>query len=161
MLIIKRLTCQNNKLAILFISAYARRLIVPLSHQNTMAQTFTNWDEVPDYLRTKINNMLCLYGTAFVEPGFDCSGKKICVYKLASCKVAGNVDYLTVEQKLKIFDIMLDRSVILDNLLHSLSFEVEIIKILDDVFHIPTIVVGTWPHCGLFGGMDETGYIHT
>ena len=49
----------------------------------------------------------------------------------------------------------------LSDFLECLSFEPECVTIYDEVYHLPGIIMGTWPHCNLFGGMDEMGYIHT
>ena len=126
-----------------------------------MSQLFSNWNEVPPSIEQKIQKFWNGYGTACYEDGYDVNNKKITVYKLANHKVSENVDFLTTEQKLKLFEIALDRKLILSNFLDSLSFQTECVRIYDEVYHLPGIIVGTWPHCNLFGGMDETGYIHT
>lgn len=126
-----------------------------------MAQTFSNWNDVPKHLEAKVRKFWNGSGTATYDKSFDRNNEPITVYKLTDYKVALNLDYLTKEQKIKLFDIAAERSIILQNLLHSLSFEIETIRVHNEIYHLPGIVVGTWPHCNLFGGMDETGYIHT
>jgi hypothetical protein len=125
-----------------------------------MAQTFDDWDAVPAHLERKVRLIWNGSGTAAYEKGFDRNNDPVTIYKLSDYKVAFNVDFLTTEQKVKLFDLCLG-SVILSNLLHSLSFEIETIRVRDEIYHLPGIVVGTWPNCKMFGGMDETGYIHT
>lgn len=126
-----------------------------------MTQTFSNWNDVPKHLETKVRKFWNGSGTATYDKGFDRNDDPITVYKLADYKVALNIDYLTNDQKIKLFDLCSDRNIILSNLLHSLSFEIETIRVYDEIYHLPGIVVGTWPHCNCFGGMDETGSVHT
>lgn len=126
-----------------------------------MSQTYTDWKDVPAHIERKIRLMWNGSGTATYDKGFDRNNDPVTVYKLADYKVAPNVDYLADEQKIKLFDLCSERSIILSNLLHSLSFEIETIRVHDEMYHLPGIIVGTWPHCNLYGGMDETGYIHT
>ncbi len=126
-----------------------------------MAQTYADWDQVPKHLELKVRSFWQGSGTATCENSLDRNNAPITVYKLADYRVALNVDYLTKEQKVKLFDIAAERSIILQNLLHSLSFEIETIRVYDEIYHLPGMVVGTWPHCNSFGGMDEGGYIHT
>ena len=126
-----------------------------------MAQTFSNWNDVPKHIEAKVRKVWNGSGTATYDKGFDRNNDPITVYKLADYKVALNVDYLTDNQKIKLFDLCSERSIILSNLLHSLAFEIETIRVYDEIYHLPGIIVGTWPHCNLYGGMDETGYIHT
>lgn len=126
-----------------------------------MAQTFTDWNNVPAHIEAKIRKMWNGCGTVSAESGYDRNNDKVEIYRLASYKVGENVDYLTNEQKLRIFEIASERSVILHNLLHNLSYEIETVRVHNEIYHLPGIVVGTWPHCGMFGGLDETGHIHT
>lgn len=126
-----------------------------------MAQTFLDWNQVPAHLEAKVRKFWNGSGTATYYKGFDRNNDPITIYKLADYKVALNTDYLTDAQKLRLFDLCSDRSIILSNLLHSLLFEIETIRIHDEIYHLPGIVIGTWPHCDKFGGMDETGYINT
>jgi hypothetical protein len=126
-----------------------------------MAQTFSNWNDVPKHLEAKVRKFWNGNGTATYDKSFDRNNEPITVYKLADYKVALNMDYLADAQKIKLFDLCSERSIILQSLLHSLSFEIETIRVHDEIYHLPGIVVGTWPHCNQFGGMDETGYIHT
>ena len=126
-----------------------------------MAQSYTDWKQVPAHLERKIRKMWSGSGTATYENSFDRNDDPITVYRLADYKVALNADYLTTEQKVRLFDLCADRSIILSNLLHCLSFEPETIRVHNEIYHLPGIVVGTWPHCNLYGGLDETGCIHT
>jgi hypothetical protein len=126
-----------------------------------MSQTFPDWNQVPAHLERKVRSVWNGSGTATYDKSFDRNNDPITVYKLADYKVALNTDYLTTEQKVKLFDICADRSIILSNLLHSLSFEIETIRVYDEIYHLPGMIVGTWPDSGSFGGMDETGYVHT
>ena len=126
-----------------------------------MAQTFSDWDKVPQHLEAKVRKIWNGSGTATYDKGRDCNGDSVTVYKLADYKVALNVDYLTNDQKIKLFDLCSDRSIILSNLLHSLAFEIETIRVHDEIYYLPGVIIGTWPHCDQFGGMDEAGYIHT
>jgi hypothetical protein len=126
-----------------------------------MAQTFKSWADVPVHLERKVAKMWNGSGTVTYDKATDHNGQPVTVYKLADYKVAFNIDYLTDAQKIKMFELCAERSVILQNLLHSLTFQIETIRVHDEVYNLPGIVVGTWPHCNLFGGMDEGGYIHT
>lgn len=126
-----------------------------------MSQTFADFDKVPGQLMAKIHLIWRGAGAAASVNKFDHNGDPVTVYQLADYKVAANVDYLTKEQKIAIFDLCADRGAILSNLLHSLSFEIERIRVGNEIYHLPGLVVGTWPHCNLFGGMDETGHLHT
>jgi hypothetical protein len=126
-----------------------------------MAQTYVDWNQVPKHLELKVRSFWQGSGTATYDKSLDRNNSPITVYKLADYKVALNLDYLTKEQKIKLFDIAAERSIILHNLLHSLSFEIETIRVYDEVYHLPGMVVGIWPHCNSFGGMDEGGHIHT
>jgi len=126
-----------------------------------MAQTFSDWNNVPAITERKIRKVWNGSGTACHEQGCDRNLGRIEVYKLASYKVSDNVDYLTDEQKIKLFEIAAERSIILSNLLQTLAFEVETVRVHNEVYYIPGVVVGTWPHCGMFGAMGEDGYIHT
>ena len=112
-------------------------------------------------MQRKVRSMWNGSGTAAHDKGFDRNNDPITVYKLTDYKVALNTDYLTPEQKIKLFDLCADRSIILSDLLHSLSFEIETIRVHDEIYHLPGMIVGTWPHCGLFGGMAEDGRICT
>lgn len=126
-----------------------------------MAQTYVSWNDVPEHLERKVRSFWNGSGTVTYDQGTDRNGSPITVYKLADYKVALNLDYLTKEQKIRLFDMAAERSIILQNLLYSLSFEIETIRVYDEVYHLPGMIVGTWPHCNTFGGMDEGGYIHT
>jgi len=126
-----------------------------------MAQTFSNWNDVPKCQEAKIRKFWNGNGTAAYNKSFDRNNDPITVYHLADYKVALNIDYLTDAQKIKLFDLCSERSIILSNLLHSLSFEIETIRVHDEVYHLPGIIVGTWPHCNCFGGMAEDGSIST
>lgn len=126
-----------------------------------MSQTYTDWNDVPNHLERKIRAIWNGSGTATYDSCFDRNNDKVTVYKLADYKVAFNTDYLTIEQKTKFFDIAADSGVILSNLLHSLAFEIETIRVHDEIYHLPGVIVGTWPHCKMFGAMDESGYVHT
>jgi hypothetical protein len=124
-------------------------------------QTFPDWNNVPANLQAKVSKIWQGSGTAAYDKSFDRNNEPITVYKLADYKVAFNLDYLTKEQKIKLFDLCSERSIILSSLLHYLSFEIETIRVHDEIYHLPGIIVGIWPHCNQFGGMDETGCIHT
>ena len=121
---------------------------------------YTDWNDVPATTESKIRKVWNGYGTITSETVAK-DGENLTVYKLASHKVRENLEYLTTEQKLKIFEIANDKELILSSLLERLSFDTECVRVHNEVYHLPGIVVGTWPHCNLFGGMDETGYIHT
>lgn len=116
---------------------------------------------VPAHIEAKIRKMWNGLGTVSTEAGFDRNNERVEIYRLAEYKVAGNTDYLTDAQKIKLFEIVSENSVILQNLLHSLSFEIETVRVHNEIYHLPGIVIGTWPHLKMFGGLDETGYIHT
>jgi hypothetical protein len=124
-------------------------------------QAFSDWNKVPAHLEAKVREIWQGSGTATYDKSFDRNNEPITVYKLADYKVALNLDYLTREQKVKLFDIAAERSIILQNLLHSLSFEIETIRVYDEIYHLPGMIVGTWPHCDCFGGMAEDGSINT
>ena len=126
-----------------------------------MAQTYASWNDVPAHLEAKVRQMWNGSGTVTYDPGFDRNNDKITIYKLADYKVALNLDYLSTDQKLRLFDLATTPGVILSNLLHCLSFEIETIRVHDEIYHLPYMIAGTWPHCRTFGVMDETGYIHT
>lgn len=129
-----------------------------------MSQTFSDWNNVPATIERKISKMWQNCGAVCKETSTDSSGKKVEVYRLASYKVIDNLDYLTDAQKIKLFEIAAGHSgVILHNLLHSLSFEPEVVRVTGDnaIYYIPGMIIGTWPHCGLFGGMAEDGSIYT
>ena len=126
-----------------------------------MAQTFSNWNDVPAEIQSKINAFWNGYDTSCHKQGKNAKGEEVTIYELASWRVADNLHFLTDAQKIKLFDITADKSIILHNLLHSLTFERECVSIHSEIYYIPGIIVGTWPHCNLFGGMDEDGYIHT
>jgi len=103
-------------------------------------------------------------GAVCSETSTDSNGKKIEIYKLDSHKVIDNLDYLTDAQKIKLFEIAANHGgVILHNLLHSLSFEHEAVRVTGDneIYYVPGVIIGTWPHCGLFGSMAEDGSIQT
>ena len=80
---------------------------------------------------------------------------------MANYKVSENIDFLTNEQRIKFFNLAVETKINLSDFFECLSFEPECIRVKDEIYHIPGIIMGTWPHCKLFGGMDETGYIHT
>lgn len=127
-----------------------------------MSQTFSDWNNVPQTIERKISKMWQKCGAVCNETSTDSNGKKVEVYKLDSHKVIDNLDYLTDAQRIKLFEIAANHGgVILQNLLHSLSFEIETIRVHDEIYHLPGMIVGTWPHCGLFGGMAEDGSICT
>lgn len=124
-------------------------------------QTFSDWNKVPAHLEAKVNEILQGSGTATYDKSFDRNNEPITVYRLADYRVALNLGYLTREQKIKLFDIAAERSIILSSFLHSLSFEIEIIRVHGEIYHLPGMIVGTWPHCNQFGGMAEDGSIST
>ena len=126
-----------------------------------MAQTFSNWDDVPKDVLVKINKICNGDGTSTYYKEFDANKRQVTVYKLSDNKVIFNVDFLTDAQKIKFFELEVYHTVILSNLLHNLVFNSECIRVCDEIYHIPGIVVGTWPHINMYGGMDETGSIHT
>jgi hypothetical protein len=126
-----------------------------------MAQTYTDWNQVPAHLEAKIRKMWNGSGTATYDKGYDRNNDQVTIYKLADYKVALNLDYLTLDQKVRLFDLVAASGGILSNLLHSLAFEIETIRVHDEIYHLPGVIVGTWPHCNMFGAMDETGYVHT
>jgi len=126
-----------------------------------MAQAYTDWNHVPAHLEAKIRKIWNGSGTATYDKGYDRNNDQVTIYKLADYKVALNLDYLTIDQKVRLFDLMAANGGILSNLLHSLAFEIETIRVHDEIYHLPGVIVGTWPHCNTFGAMDETGYVHT
>ncbi len=126
-----------------------------------MAQTFSNWNDVPKYLEAKVRKFWNGDGTVTYDKSFDHNNDPITVYKLADYKVALNLDYLTDAQKIRFFELCVDGGFILSDLLHSLHFEIDTIRVRDEIYHLPGIIVGTWPHCNQYGGMSEDGYIHT
>jgi hypothetical protein len=126
-----------------------------------MAQTFSNWQAVPEHLEAKVRRLWAGAGTATYENSFDHNNDPITVYKLADYKVSLNLDYITDAQKIRLFHLCADGGFILSNLLHSLQFEIETIRVNDEIYHLPGIIVGTWPHCNQYGGMSEDGDIHT
>lgn len=126
-----------------------------------MSATYADWNQVPSHIEAKIRQIWEGSGCATYEQTKDRNGEPITVYKLSDYTVALNTDYLTTEQKLRFFDLAMQKGLPLDALLHKLSFEPDCIRVHDEIYHIPGIIHGTWLHCGLFGGMDETGYIHT
>lgn len=125
-----------------------------------MAQTFTDWNKVPAEIEARIRKIWSGLGTSCHESSFDRNNTPIEVYKLANYTVAENIDFLSDAQKMKLFDLAADNPFILKDFLHNLSFEVETIRVHDEIYHLPALVVGTWPHCKLYGCMDDTGYIH-
>jgi hypothetical protein len=129
-----------------------------------MSRTFSDWNNVPKTIERKISKMWQKCGAVATCSETSTDGKKVEVYRLGSCKVIDNLDYLTDAQKIKLFEIAANHGgVILHNLLYSLSFESEAVRVTGDneIYYIPGMIVGTWPHCGLFGGMAEDGSIHT
>ena len=126
-----------------------------------MAQTYTDWNQVPAHIEAKIRKIWNGSGTATYDKGYDRNNDQVTIYKLADYKVALNLDYLTLDQKVRLFDLVAASGGILSNLLHSLAFEIETIRVHDEIYHLPGVIVGTWPHCNMFGAMDETGYVHT
>jgi hypothetical protein len=126
-----------------------------------MAQTYTNWQQVPASIEAKIRKFWHGTNTATYDQSHDHNGDKITVYKLANYKVRENADYLTDAQKIKIFDIVSNKDLVLSSMLDRLDFEIETIRVHDEIYHLPANVIGTWPHCNMFGCMDESGYVHT
>jgi len=126
-----------------------------------MSQTYTDWKQVPSNIESQIRKFWHGTNTATYDQSHDHNGDQVIVYKLANYKARENADYLTDAQKLKIFDIVSSRDLVLSSLLDRLSFEIETIRVRDEIYHVPVNIVGTWPHCNMFGCMDETGYIHT
>jgi hypothetical protein len=126
-----------------------------------VAQTYTDWNQVPAHIEAKICKIWNGSGTATYDKGYDRNNDQVTIFKLADYKVALNLDYLTLDQKVRLFDLVAASGGILSNLLHSLVFEIETIRVHDEIYHLPGVIVGTWPHCNMFGAMDETGYVHT
>jgi hypothetical protein len=126
-----------------------------------MSATYADWNQVPAHIEAKIRKIWSGSGCATYDKGWDRNNDAITIYKLSDYNVALNADYLTTEQKLRMFDIALQKGIPLDSFLHSLRFEPECIRVRDEIYHVPGIIHGTWPHCGLYGGMDESGYVHT
>ena len=126
-----------------------------------MAQTYTNWQQVPASIESKIRKFWNGCGTAAHDQSRDRNGDEITVYRLANYKVRENADFLTDAQKIKIFNLVADKDLVLSSLLDRLNFEIETIRVHDEIYHVPVNIVGTWPHCKMFGCMDETGYVHT
>lgn len=126
-----------------------------------MSTTYSDWTKVPTTTERQIRKFWNGSGTASRSSGFDRNGDAIEIYKLESYKVADNLEYLNDAQKLKLFDLAADRSFILANLLHSLDFGIETVRVQNEIYHLPGLILGTWPHCKCYGCMDETGYIHT
>jgi hypothetical protein len=126
-----------------------------------MSATYADWNNVPAHIERKIRKIWNGSGTACWDKGWDRNNDPITIYKLADYCVARNLDYLTDEQKLRMFDLVASSGAILSNLLETLSFEIETVRVHDEIYHLPGIIVGTWPHCKMFGGMDESGYVHT
>lgn len=121
--------------------------------------TYENWAQVPAHIERKIRLMWQAIGTAIVEQ----TGARY-VYKLADCKVLNNIDYLTDAQRMTLFNVAVEREIILSSLLHRLHFEQTTVTVAsspDEAYIVPGIVVGTWPHCDCYGGLDEDGRIHT
>lgn len=130
-------------------------------HEAFMAQEFSNWNDVPAQIEARIRKIWSGLGTSCHEPSFDRNNSPITVYKLANYTVAENIDFLSDAQKMKLFDLAASNPFILKDFLHNLNFEIETIRVHDEVYHLPAFIVGTWPHCKLYGCMDDTGYIHT
>lgn len=130
-----------------------------------MSATYETWRDVPAATEAKIRKIWQGSGCATYEQTTDRNGEPVTVYKLSDYNVALNADYLTVEQKLRFFDLAVQKGILLDAFLHKLRFEPECIQVGSgngkEIYHVPGIICGTWPHCGLYGAMDETGYIHT
>jgi hypothetical protein len=126
-----------------------------------MTQTFSNWNDVPTAIEAKIQKMWNGCGTVCYKNSTDNSGKPIDVYTLADWKVFGNEEYLTQKQKNRLFDLAIEHPIILKDFLQKVNFGMECVRVNDEVYYIPGLIFGTWPHCNLYGGMDESGYIYT
>jgi hypothetical protein len=133
----------------------------PPNPQPTMSQTYTDWNQVPAEIESTIRIMWNGSGTVTCDYGYDHNGDKIEIYKLANYNVRQNVQYLTTDQKLKIFDLALASGQPLDSYLDRLNFEIETVRVHDEIYHLPNFIVGTWLHCGIYGCMDRSGYVHT
>jgi hypothetical protein len=126
-----------------------------------MSATYIDWNNVPAHIELKIRHIWNGLGTAEHTTGYDRNGDKVDIYKLANYNVRQNVDYLNDAQKLRLFEIACERDLILSSLLDRLQFEIETVRVHNEIYHLPSFVVGTWPHCNLYGAMDATGYVHT
>jgi len=126
-----------------------------------VAQTYTDWNQVPAHIEAKICKIWNGSGTATYDKGYDRNNDQVTIFKLADYKVALNLDYLTLDQKVSLFGLVAASGGILSDLLHSLVFEIETIRVHDEIYHLPGVIVGTWPPCNTFGAMDETGCVHT
>jgi hypothetical protein len=77
--------------------------------------------------------------------------------------VAQRIDLLTPEQREKILELCIRVGNV--DWLSKMHFMVESVRLdhePDTVFHVPNgNVHGVWPHCNLYGGMDEKGDIRT
>lgn len=128
-----------------------------------MSQSYENWDAVPAHVESKIRRLWLGSGTATSAIEKDRNNRKVTVYRLANCSVRQNADYLTDQQKMALFNLAANGDLNLGLLLDRLSFETEAVTVGPDwleIYHVPALVVGTWPHCNSFGGMDSDGYIH-
>ena len=131
------------------------------SQAHPMAQTYTDWTKVPAPIKRKIDAMWNRFGTVKSWRGIDSNNDPITIYRLDDYKVALNTEYLTAKQKAKLFDLSIGFGFNLSDLVQSLSFEIETVRVKDQIYHLPNLVVGVWPHCNTYGAMDEDGRIHT
>jgi hypothetical protein len=128
-----------------------------------MSQSYEKWDAVPAHVEASIRRLWLGSGTATSAIEKDRNGREVTAYRLANCSVRQNVDYLTDQQKMALFNLAANGDLNLGLLLDRLAFETEAVTVGPDwleIYYVPTIVVGTWPHCNSFGGMDGDGSIH-
>jgi hypothetical protein len=116
-----------------------------------MAQTFTNYDDIPGSIQEKIEKMVSggkLKTVSTRIPG-------VSLYKLEEYPLE---EYLTIQQKAKLFDILLRENDILNTL--RFEFEPITIDVIGEayVYLVPTNVSGTFN--GLDGLLLEDGSIH-
>ena len=120
-----------------------------------MSQTFSSWQDVPKIILDQINILLHNDHSIHSNNGNDN------VHKPKEFSVFKNRNFLTIAQKNRLFDLSVDYGINLKSLLESLQFETECVKVENKIYYIPTRIYGDWPHCNMFGMMDETGRIHT
>lgn len=127
-----------------------------------MATTYKDWNDVPAWQEHLCRQFWSDPDSLNAKKGYRSSDRSsITVYSLKDYNVLKSERFLNDEQRLKLYHIALDKGLALDVFLSSLQFEPERIYVHDEAYDLPGIILGTWPHCNVFGGMDQNGYVHT
>jgi hypothetical protein len=120
-----------------------------------------SWSELPPDAKRAIRTLWDCSSRFESETTKLASGEEVSVHRLTSNKVGMYPECLTTDQKIALFNVAFRANVPMADLLNSLTYETETVKVNSDMYIVPARILGIWPPSNSYGCMLEDGSIHT